>query len=133
MIAVDEVHCCSQWGHDFRPDFKFLNILKRQFQGVPLIGLTATATADVIDDVKNILGIPGLFVFFSFKNHDGLILRSLASVLCKSIGSALLIVAQKVFGIVCCTSYFANYIAEVRLRCPYKIMFLVCVAGITVT
>ncbi|VDO34958.1 unnamed protein product, partial [Onchocerca flexuosa] len=63
LIAIDEVHCCSQWGHDFRPDFKFLNVLKRQFQGVPLIGLTATATADVIDDVKNILGIPGFFFF----------------------------------------------------------------------
>ncbi|VDK63584.1 unnamed protein product [Onchocerca ochengi] len=63
LIAIDEVHCCSQWGHDFRPDFKFLNILKRQFQGVPLIGLTATATVDVIDDVKNILGIPAAIVF----------------------------------------------------------------------
>lgn len=60
---MDEVHCCSQWGHDFRPDFKFLNVLKRQFQAVPLIGLTATATTDVIMDVKNILGIPG-FSFF---------------------------------------------------------------------
>ncbi len=52
LIAIDEVHCCSQWGHDFRPDYKFLNILRRQFKNVPILGLTATATARVIDDVK---------------------------------------------------------------------------------
>ncbi|KAH7709739.1 ATP-dependent DNA helicase Q1 [Aphelenchoides avenae] len=57
LIAVDEVHCCSQWGHDFRPDYKFLNVLKRQFKGVPILGLTATATANVLEDVKNMLGI----------------------------------------------------------------------------
>lgn len=54
-IAVDEVHCCSQWGHDFRPDYKSLGILKRQFPNAPLIGLTATATNDILEDVKKIL------------------------------------------------------------------------------
>lgn len=51
------MHCCSQWGHDFRPDYQFLNVLKRQFKGVPILGLTATATANVLEDVKNMLGI----------------------------------------------------------------------------
>ncbi|KAK3517902.1 hypothetical protein QTP70_027310 [Hemibagrus guttatus] len=54
-IAVDEVHCCSQWGHDFRPDYKLLGILKRQFSKVPLIGLTATATSSVLKDCQKIL------------------------------------------------------------------------------
>lgn len=54
-IAVDEVHCCSQWGHDFRPDYKLLGILKRQFPQVPLLGLTATATASVLRDCEKIL------------------------------------------------------------------------------
>ncbi|CAF96762.1 unnamed protein product, partial [Tetraodon nigroviridis] len=54
-IAVDEVHCCSQWGHDFRPDYKLLGILKRQFPKVPLIGLTATATRGVLEDCEKIL------------------------------------------------------------------------------
>lgn len=54
-IAVDEVHCCSQWGHDFRPDYKLLGILKRQFPDVPLLGLTATATSSVLKDCEKIL------------------------------------------------------------------------------
>uniref|UniRef100_A0A4W6EY62 ATP-dependent DNA helicase n=1 Tax=Lates calcarifer TaxID=8187 RepID=A0A4W6EY62_LATCA len=54
-IAVDEVHCCSQWGHDFRPDYKLLGILKRQFPKVPVLGLTATATSSVLKDCEKIL------------------------------------------------------------------------------
>lgn len=54
-VAVDEVHCCSQWGHDFRPDYKLLGILKRQFPEVPLLGLTATATSSVLKDCEKIL------------------------------------------------------------------------------
>ncbi|XP_077400980.1 ATP-dependent DNA helicase Q1 isoform X1 [Vanacampus margaritifer] len=54
-IAVDEVHCCSQWGHDFRPDYKLLGILKRQFPKVPVIGLTATATSSILEDCTKIL------------------------------------------------------------------------------
>uniref|UniRef100_A0A8D3AVW3 ATP-dependent DNA helicase n=1 Tax=Scophthalmus maximus TaxID=52904 RepID=A0A8D3AVW3_SCOMX len=57
-ITVDEVHCCSQWGHDFRPDYKLLGILKRQFPKVPLIGLTATATSNVLKDCEKILCVP---------------------------------------------------------------------------
>ncbi|XP_026219987.1 ATP-dependent DNA helicase Q1 isoform X1 [Anabas testudineus] len=57
-IAVDEVHCCSQWGHDFRPDYKLLGILKRQFSKVPLLGLTATATSSVLKDCEKILCVP---------------------------------------------------------------------------
>lgn len=56
-IVIDEVHCTSQWGHDFRPDYKILGILKRQFPGVPILGLTATATTKVVHDVKKILGL----------------------------------------------------------------------------
>lgn len=55
------MHCCSQWGHDFRPDYQFLNILKRQFKNIPILGLTATATTSVLEDVKIILGIQGYF------------------------------------------------------------------------
>ena len=56
-IVIDEVHCASHWGHDFRPDYKILGILKRQFPKVPLLGLTATASEKVLDDVKDILNL----------------------------------------------------------------------------
>lgn len=57
MIAIDEVHCCSQWGHDFRPDYKFLGTLKTMFPDVPILGVTATATTNVILDVQKMLNI----------------------------------------------------------------------------
>ncbi|MFH4976378.1 hypothetical protein AB6A40_003087 [Gnathostoma spinigerum] len=72
LVAIDEVHCCSQWGHDFRPDFKFLNVVKRQFKDVPIVGLTATATYDVVEDLKNILNIPAAVVFRAGFNRPNL-------------------------------------------------------------
>ena len=63
-IVIDEVHCASQWGHDFRPDYKILGILKRQFPGVPILGLTATATVKVVEDVKKILGLEDQCILF---------------------------------------------------------------------
>ncbi|XP_054158777.1 ATP-dependent DNA helicase Q1-like [Oppia nitens] len=61
-IVIDEVHCCSQWGHDFRTDYKFLGILKTQFPETPILGLTATATSTVIIDIQKILNIEGCVV-----------------------------------------------------------------------
>ncbi|VEL27903.1 unnamed protein product [Protopolystoma xenopodis] len=56
-FVIDEVHCVSQWGHDFRPDYKFLNVVRRQFPACPILGLTATASAEVIVDVQKMLGL----------------------------------------------------------------------------
>lgn len=64
-LVIDEVHCCSQWGHDFRKDYKFLGIMKNQFPDVPILGLTATATFEVIQDIQKILNIEGCLVLKS--------------------------------------------------------------------
>jgi len=57
LFAVDEAHCCSAWGHDFRTDYQALVILKRRFELVPLLALTATATSQVQRDIKEMLGL----------------------------------------------------------------------------
>ena len=62
-IVIDEAHCVSQWGHDFRPDYKLLGEVRQQFQGVPVMALTATATENVKIDVIHNLGIRGCEIF----------------------------------------------------------------------
>jgi len=56
-FVIDECHCCCQWGHDFRPDYTKLGILKTHFPSIPLIAVTATASDRVREDCARILRI----------------------------------------------------------------------------
>lgn len=72
LIAIDEVHCCSQWGHDFRPDYKFLGVLKSMFPDVPILGTTATATTKVIQDIQQMLNLTSPIIFKAEFNRPNL-------------------------------------------------------------
>ena len=61
LFAIDEAHCVSEWGHDFRPDYRLLRPLLDDFAEVPRLALTATADTHTRDDIAEQLGIP----------HDG--------------------------------------------------------------
>ena len=65
LFAVDEAHCISQWGHDFRPEYTQLGTLKQRFPDIPMMALTATADRITRDDIARQLNIPGARLFVS--------------------------------------------------------------------
>jgi ATP-dependent DNA helicase RecQ len=65
MFAIDEAHCVSQWGHDFRPDYRALTVLHERFPGVPRMALTATADELTRDDILERLQLEGARAFVS--------------------------------------------------------------------
>jgi len=72
LLAIDEAHCISQWGHDFRPDYRNLGMLRRKLAGTPVVALTATATPRVRQDILQQLMMPKAEVFISSFNRENL-------------------------------------------------------------
>lgn len=71
-IVIDEAHCVSEWGHDFRPDYRGLKVLREKFPDVPILALTATATILVKEDVVRALGLRNCIVFMQSFNRPNL-------------------------------------------------------------
>ncbi len=75
LITVDEAHCISEWGHDFRPEYRQLTILREKFPQAVILALTATATARVRSDICRILQIDHSNMYISSFNRPNLFLE----------------------------------------------------------
>lgn len=72
FVAIDEAHCISEWGHDFRPEYRNLRNIIRSLGDIPIIGLTATATPKVQEDILKNLEIPNANTFKASFNRPNL-------------------------------------------------------------
>src|SRR3989344_5644109 len=72
LIAIDEAHCISEWGHDFRPDYRNLKMLRKKFTRIPIIALTATATEKVREDIVKQLSLEEPQIFISSFDRQNL-------------------------------------------------------------
>lgn len=72
LFAIDEAHCISEWGHDFRPDYLSLSIISKTFPDAPIAAFTATATSKVQEDIREKLGLRSPFVVRASFNRPNL-------------------------------------------------------------
>ncbi len=74
-ITIDEAHCISQWGHDFRPEYRMISTLRRRYPEAVCLALTATATKQVREDIKKALKLKPCNEFISSFNRENIFLE----------------------------------------------------------
>jgi ATP-dependent DNA helicase RecQ len=78
LLVIDEAHCISEWGHDFRPEYRQLSELRKVFPTVPMMALTATATSRVRQDIVKLLNLRTPNCFVASFNRPNLLYRVMA-------------------------------------------------------
>ncbi len=72
LIAIDEAHCISEWGHDFRPSYRHISVLRTLLPAIPVIALTASATTEVLKDIEQNLMLKNAILFKESLQRDNL-------------------------------------------------------------
>lgn len=123
FIAVDEAHCISQWGYDFRPPYLKIAEIRKALPGVPVLALTATATSEVVKDIQERLQFPAENVFqksFERKNLSYVVIKEenklarLRKIIDKVKGSGIVYVRNRRK-----TREIAEYLRKINITAEY--------------
>jgi ATP-dependent DNA helicase RecQ len=129
LFAIDEAHCVSQWGHDFRPEYRALACLASRFPGVPRIALTATADLRTRADILASLAMPDARVFVASFHRPNLFLAAIPKQRPRAQLAALLSRHRDASGIVYCGSRARTEQVAARL-CADGVQAIVFHAGL---